>query len=167
MDEVFVEQILKRKITISGVLLRILSIFIVLIGLMSIMWLQMLGFTLTVLLAYGAYMIWVYTSLEYEYSFLNGELTIDKIMGQRKRKSMASYDIKEAEVIAPVMSEQIIRASMNAIVKDFSSGSKNGDVYAMIINNASGKAKVLFEPNEKVLEAMRHVRPAIVIKGES
>lgn len=167
MDEVFVEQILKRRITISGVLLRILSIFIVLIGIMSIMWLQMLGFTLTVLLAYGAYMIWSYTSLEYEYSFLNGELTIDKIMGQRKRKSMASYDIKEAEVIAPVMSEQIIRASMNAVVKDFSSGSRSGDVYAMIINNASGKAKVLFEPNEKVLEAMYHVRPAIVIKGES
>lgn len=164
MDEVFVEQILKRKISISGLLLRVLSIFVVLIGVMSMLFLGMLGFTLTVLLAYAAYMVWSYTSVEYEYSFLNGDLTIDKIMGQRKRKSVADYDIKEAEIIAPVMSEQVVRASMNALLKDYSSGSKNGVVYAMIINNANGKTKVLFEPNEKVIEAMHHVRPNIVSK---
>ena len=164
MDEVFVEQILKRKISISGLLLRVLSIFVVVIGVMSMLFLGMLGFTLTVLLAYAAYMVWSYTSVEYEYSFLNGDLTIDKIMGQRKRKSVADYDIKEAEIIAPVMSEQVVRASMNALLKDYSSGSKNGVVYAMIINNANGKTKVLFEPNEKVIEAMHHVRPNIVSK---
>lgn len=166
MDEVFVEQILKRRVNVSGFLLRILSVFVVLIGFMSILWLGMLGFTLTILLGYAAYLVWSYTSVEYEYSFLNGELSIDKIMGQRKRKSIADYDIKEAEVIAPVMSEQVIRASMNAVLKDYSSGSKNGDVYAMIINNANGKTKVLFEPNEKVIEAMHHMRPNIVSKSE-
>ena len=166
MDEVFVEQILKRRISISGLLLRVLSILIVLLCVLSMMWLGMLGFTLTVLLAYAAYMLWGYTSIEYEYSFLNGELSVDKIMGQRKRKSVAAYDIKEAEIIAPVMSEQIIRASMNAVVKDYSSGSNHGMVYAMIINNANGRTKVLFEPNEKVIEAMYHVRPNIVIKNE-
>ena len=57
MDEVFVEQILKRRISISGLLLRVLSILIVLLGVLSMMWLGMLGFTLTVLLAYAAYML--------------------------------------------------------------------------------------------------------------
>lgn len=166
MDEVFVEQILKRRISISGVLLRFFSIFVVVIGIMSIMWLGILGFTLTVLLAYAAYMVWSYTSIEYEYSFLNGELSVDKIMGQRKRKSVADYDIKEAEVIAPVMSEQIIQASKNAVVKDYSSRNKHGNVYAMIINNANGKTMVLFEPNERVIETMYHVRPGIVKKSE-
>ena len=167
MDEVFVEQILKRRINISGILLRMLSVLIVLIAVLSIMWLQMLGFTLTVLLAYAAYLVWSYTSVEYEYSFLNGELTIDKILGQRKRKSVASYDMKEAEMIAPAMSESIVRVSMNAGVKDYTSGSKNGNIYAMIISNADGKTKVLFEPNEKVIEAMYHVTPTIVKKSET
>lgn len=167
MDEVFVEQIIKRKINISGMLLRLLSIFIVLIGILSIMWLGILGFTITALLMYGAYMIWSYTSIEYEYSFLNGELTIDKIMGQRKRKTLKSYDIKEADVVAPLISDQVVRASENALLKDYSSGAKNGNLYAMIINNAEGKIKVLFEPNEKVLDAMYHVRPNIVVKGKT
>ena len=97
---------------------------------------------------------------------MNGELSVDKIIGQRKRKSIASYDIKEAEIVAPLVSDAVVRASCNAIIKDYSTRINNNDVYAMIINNSNGKFKVVFEPNEKVLEAMYHVRPAIVKKGE-
>ena len=126
----------------------------------------MLGFTIAILLGYATYLVWAYTSVEYEYSFLNGELSVDKIIGQRKRKSIASYDIKEAEIVAPFVSDAVVRASANAIIKDYSTRINNNDVYAMIINNSNGKFKVVFEPNEKVLEAMYHVRPAIVKKGE-
>ena len=166
MDEVFVEQIVKRRISISGILLRMLFIFLTLAGLMSMMILGMLGFTIAILLGYATYLVWAYTSVEYEYSFLNGELSVDKIIGQRKRKSIANYDIKEAEIVAPLVSDAVVRASSNAIIKDYSTRINNNDVYAMIINNSNGKFKVVFEPNEKVLEAMYHVRPAIVKKGE-
>lgn len=166
MDEVFVEQIVKRRISISGILLRMLFIFLTLAGLMSMMILGMLGFTIAILLGYATYLVWAYTSVEYEYSFLNGELSVDKIIGQRKRKSIANYDIKEAEIVAPLLSDAVVRASGNAIIKDYSTRINNNDVYAMIINNSNGKFKVVFEPNEKVLEAMYHVRPAIVKKGE-
>ena len=166
MDEVFVEQIVKRRISISGILLRMLFIFLTLAGLMSMMILGMLGFTIAILLGYATYLVWAYTSVEYEYSFLNGELSVDKIIGQRKRKSIANYDIKEAEIVAPFVSDAVVRASANAIIKDYSTRTNNNDVYAMIINNSNGKFKVVFEPNEKVLEAMYHVRPAIVKKGE-
>ena len=166
MDEVFVEQIVKRRISISGILLRMLFIFLTLAGLMIMMILGMLGFTIAILLGYATYLVWAYTSVEYEYSFLNGELSVDKIIGQRKRKSIASYDIKEAEIVAPLVSDAVVRASCNAIIKDYSTRINNNDVYAMIINNSNGKFKVVFEPNEKVLEAMYHVRPAIVKKGE-
>lgn len=166
MDEVFVEQIVKRRISISGILLRMLFIFLTLAGLMSMMILGMLGFTIAILLGYATYLVWAYTSVEYEYSFLNGEFSVDKIIGQRKRKSIANYDIKEAEIIAPLVSDAVVRASGNAIIKDYSTRTNNNDVYAMIINNSNGKLKVVFEPNEKVLEAMYHVRPAIVKKGE-
>ena len=166
MDEVFVEQIVKRRISISGILLRILLIFLTITGLMSMMILGMLGFTIAILLGYATYLVWAYTSIEYEYSFLNGEFSVDKIIGQRKRKSIASYDIKEAEIVAPLISDAVVRASNNATIKDYSTRTNNNDIYAMIINNANGKLKVLFEPNEKVLEAMYHVRPSIVKKGE-
>jgi hypothetical protein len=162
MDEVFVEQIIKVRTGIKGWIFRVLSVIAVLIGIMSMLILGILGFTITVLLAYGAYMIWSYTSLEYEYSFLNGELSVDKIMGQRKRKHMDSFDIKDAEIVAPAFSEQVVRASHNAVVKDYSSKTGANTVYAMVVNNSNGKYKVVFEPGEKVINAMYHIRANVV-----
>ena len=91
MDEVFVEQIVKKKISISGILMRAIAIIFVLAGIFSMLIIGALGLTITALLIYVTYIIWGYTSVEYEYSFLNGELSIDKIMGQRKRKTIACY----------------------------------------------------------------------------
>ena len=86
MDEIFVERIVKRKVDIKGMLLRVLAVILTVLSLCTILFLGMLGVTLTILFAYLTYLVWAYTSVEYEYSFLNTELTIEKIMGQRKRK---------------------------------------------------------------------------------
>ena len=165
MDEVFVEQIIKRRPSLSIMMLRTVSIVIVPIIFLLLLRYGIFAFTVTALVIYGVYMIWVYTSIEYEYSFLNGELSIDKIMGQRKRKHVADYEMKEAEVVAPLTSDQIVRASTGAMIKDYSSGFKSNRLYAMIVNSADGKVKVVFEPSEKVIDAMYHMRPNIVKKN--
>ena len=95
MDEIFVERIVKRKIDIKGMLLRVLAVVLTVLSLCTILFLGMLGVTLTILFAYLTYLVWAYTSVEYEYSFLNTELTIEKIMGQRKRKHVDEFDIKQ------------------------------------------------------------------------
>ena len=162
MDEVFVEQIIKRRINASSLLLRIVSVLIVLLSLLMIGRLFMLGITISILLIYGTYLIWSYTSVEYEYSFLNGELSIDKILGQRKRKFVKSFEIKNAEVIAPIFSDEIKGRAGNMKTIDLSSGYKSDKVYAMIINDGNRTTQVLLEPDENVLNAMHHVRPNIV-----
>lgn len=164
MDEVFVEQIIKRKTSASGIAIRVICIALVITGFLSMLLLGVLGLTITALLIYGTYLLWGYTSVEYEYSFLNGELSIDKIMGQRKRKTIANFDIKNAEIVAPAMSDEVISRVNNAVTKDYSTGYRGGNIYSMIINDSDGLKQVLFEPNEKVLSAMYHVKPSIVRK---
>ncbi len=161
MEEVFVEQIIKRKTSISTILLRVLSVFVVLLVFLCTLNLLMLGITITILLAYVAYLVWSYTSIEYEYSFLNGELTVDKIMGQRKRKNVDCVDIKKAEVVAPVSSDEVMRQKTVKTI-DYSSGYKTDNLYSIIINNGNGMVNILFEPDETMIEAMHHVRPKIV-----
>ena len=164
MEEVFVEKIIKRKTGIKGSLLRVLSILVVILVFFLTLRLTILGITITILMGYLAYLVWVYTSIEYEYSFLNGELTIDKIMGQRKRKKVDCFDIKKAEIVAPVSSDDIVRR--NDIVKtlDYSSGYKSNKLYSIIINNGAGNVQVIFEPDDRIIEAMYHIRPSIVKK---
>ena len=164
MDEVFVEQIVKKKISISGILMRAIAIIFVLAGIFSMLIIGALGLTITALLIYVTYIIWGYTSVEYEYSFLNGELSIDKIMGQRKRKTIACYDIKNAEIVAPSMSDEVVSKIYNTITKDYSTRCRNANLYSMIVNDSDGRKQVIFEPNEKVLDAMYHVKPSIVKK---
>ena len=67
MDEIFVEQIVKRKTGISVVLMRVFSIIVLIMVflLMIMLNLGILAFTIEILLIYGEYMLWCYTSIEF------------------------------------------------------------------------------------------------------
>ena len=56
---------------------------------------EFMGFVIFGILAgfYGCYIYALYRRIEYEYIFTNGDLDIDKIMGQRKRKRLATIDM--------------------------------------------------------------------------
>ena len=156
MDEIFIERIVKRTVDIKGMLLRVLAVVLTVLSLCTILFLGMLGLTLTILFAYLTYLVWAYTSVEYEYSFLNTELTIEKIMGQRKRKHVDEFDI------APAVSDEIKSRAGNIVTLDYSTGYGSSDLYSMITNTDKGAVQVLFNADEKLIEAMRHMRPSIV-----
>ena len=155
MDEIFIERIVKRKVDIKGMLLRVLAVVLTVLSLCTILFLGMLGLTLTILFAYLTYLVWAY-------SFLNTELTIEKIMGQRKRKHVDEFDIKQAEIIAPAVSDEIKSRAGNIVTLDYSTGYGSSDLYSMITNTDKGAVQVLFNADEKLIEAMRHMRPSIV-----
>lgn len=98
MEETFVEYIVKTKTSLSAIGIRIGCIFncYMLLFTYSNSWI--LGVTLGVLAIYLTYMAFQMTSVEYEYSILNSEISVDKIMGQRKRKKVAEFDMKNAEI---------------------------------------------------------------------
>ncbi len=164
MGDVFVERIVKRKVSPKGLMFRVLAVLLTVISFFSVLFLGMLGITLTILVLYGAYTVWSYTNVEYEYSFVNTELSVDKILGQRKRKHIADIDIKEAEIIAPANSSEITGRANSLNVLDYSTGYESNDLYAMIASTDKGMAKILFNADEKMIDAMRHVRPSIVKK---
>ena len=55
MDEIFIERIVKRKVDIKGMLLRVLAVVLTVLSLCTILFLGMLGLTLTILFAYLTY----------------------------------------------------------------------------------------------------------------
>ena len=165
MADVFVEQIIKKRLSLGGLAIRVGAIFLVLIGIFLIPNLLMLGITITALLVYLAYLAFVYTSAEWEYSFVNGELTIDKILGKRKRKPGETYDIRKASLIAPTHSEEVISKSEYLTKIDYIGISDNEDHYSIIIDDVEGVKGALmitFDPDEKMLDAMYNVRPNII-----
>lgn len=164
MGDIFVERIVKRKVSSKGLMVRALAVLLTVISFFSVLFLGILGITLTILVLYLAYTVWSYTNVEFEYSFVNTELSVDKILGQRKRKHVDDIDIKQAEIIAPANSSEITGRTNEIKVLDYSTGYKSDDLYAMIATTDKGLAKILFNADEKIIDAMRHVRPSIVKK---
>ncbi len=95
-------------------------------------------------------------NIEYEYIITNGEMDIDKIIGKRKRKRMITLDLKSAQDFAPYPPEE--DKSADATVH--ASNGLEQDAYYLLVNHSGyGVVKLIFNPNEKMREAITQELP--------
>lgn len=158
MSETYVECLVKKKKSALMSLLRVvlvaLAVIFVLIG-FAVLPALIIG----ILFGVAAYFISLNSDLEYEYLYLDKEITIDKVMAKTKRKRVAQYEVERMEILAPVKSYHL-DGYKNRTVKtiDYSSGEeKQPDLrYAMYYD---GGIKVILEPNEDMIKAIKNIAP--------
>lgn len=102
-------------------------------------------------------------NVEYEYIFCDGQLDFDKIMGGNKRKTVLRIDFETTEMVGPVDAHQL-KNYEKMKTKDFSSGLHPEKVYAAVTSVKDETVRVLFEPSEKMVEAMWTKSPRKVVK---
>ncbi len=106
-----------------------------------------------ILIIYVAKMLWGLTSIEYEYSIVQGEFTMDAIYGARKRRTVAEFVIREAEKIAPFKND--IPSDVN-IINACISPSHPNSWYALYKDANGDKTALLFTAHNKALELMSY-----------
>lgn len=159
MSETYVECLVKKETSTMAKLVRIVLVMLtVVFGLLMFM-----GFPLAMLVAlvtgFGAYFVYLYSDLEYEYLYLDKELVIDKIMAKSKRKRVATYDVERLEALAPVKSYHLDNyRNRTGKVTDYSIGREEqpDQRYMMYYD---GNKKVMLSPSEELVKAMRNVAP--------
>ncbi|MFR5725058.1 MAG: DUF6106 family protein [Clostridium sp.] len=113
----------------------------------------------------GTYFIFLNLSVEYEYLFAEGGLRIDRILGKARRKKAFDCEKDDVQLIAPVDSYMLKDyAKQGMKVMDCTSGKQGAEVYALMYQKGADTMKVLIEPNEKMLAAMRHTFPRKFVK---
>lgn len=163
MNETYVEWLVKRKTPSYLVFLKIVSIMLaacfILLGLL--LWPALL---IGVLLGLAAYFIYMRSELEYEYLYVDKELTVDKVMAKSKRKRVATYDMNKLEIMAPVKSYHLDNyKNRQDKTVDYSSGmEKQPDPRYVFYYD--GKQKVIFEPNAEMVKAIQTIAPRKVFK---
>ena len=161
MNESCRECLVKKKKTGKDTAIRFLAIFAAV--LCAAVGLLLIPYALIAALALGilAYFVVQNTDLEYEYTLVEKSLDIDKIMAKTRRKRLKSYDLNDADIIAPLSSHRLDYYNSNSNIKtiDFSSGTQEGNVYAIIIKDGNETAKVLIEPDEKMAAMMNRAMP--------
>ena len=167
--DIFNEQLIKRKdrpiekamkiiITVIACLAIVLCFAAAIIGVFGAL------SSVFVLVAFGigaaAYFYLKSLSIEYEYSLTNGELDIDKIMGQSKRKNMYSFILREIEEFGDYSKDKERLQNREFSFRVSPVNLSDGGIYYCVVRDSEhGVGLVLLQPNEKMRESMRAFIP--------
>lgn len=146
----FVEYTLPYKLTAADQVKRFLfAILPMTIGIWSIMLLGILGVVVCGLLCYVAYRLYLSFHFEYEFSLVEDEIRVAKIINLEKRKDLASFNIGKTESYGPI--ENLPQNPGK--LRSFLTNQGEEPEYFWITHAEGGeKICVLFQPSEEVLE---------------
>lgn len=107
----------------------------------------------------GAYFTSLNASVEFEYLYVDKEISVDKILNKTKRKKVEKFETERMEIFAPINSWHLDNMKNRQLkVTDYSSGvaGQPDRRYVMIY---SGDRKIIFEPSEAMVKALQSVAP--------
>ncbi len=161
--DIFLEKIVRRKRTVQdGIFIAgiILSSLLLIMILGSIKILSSLIMIIVVGIGYFAYVFIRGRNIEYEYIVTNGDLDIDMIIAQRKRKRIFTGSCKDFDIVAKMTSGQYDH-NMQNIKKRIQAvtAMDSQDVYFISTVKDGEKVIVFFEPHAKMIESFKKYIP--------
>ena len=158
-NDTFVEELVVRHNTVKNPMLDVL-IIIAAVALAAAVWLFLSPIfpAMLVILVVAAYLGVKFQGVEFEYSFTNGDLDVDKIMAKRKRVRLVEINQKQIQVMAPYTAEyeSVTRDYSVSRVIDVSSSKNAAGRWFMIYEDAEGKYVFLvLQPSKRFREAMQ------------
>lgn len=154
--DVFIEKIVARKKTgqdrlmVAGI---IVAAFVALIVVSSIPIINSLGPVLWIVIGFLAFQFAKSRNIEFEYAVTNGDLDIDKIIAQRKRKRVFSGSAKDFEIVAKVKSDKYTNEYKNIAKKiEAVSSMESPDIYFVVAPYKGERTIVYFEPDKRMLD---------------
>lgn len=156
MSDVYVECLVQAKKSGFKKALQV-----ILLGLTVLFCLGMIIFwplmILAIITGVSAYFVGLFSQVEYEYLYLDKELSVDRILAQSKRKKIATYTVDRMEIFAPVNSWHLDNfKNRNVKIEDYSSGENQEQCYCMYYE---GGLKVILSPSEDMVKALKNVAP--------
>lgn len=162
-DYKIVEQVSRKKKSMSGVLRKVMILFAVIFVIMGITISQ--SFMLAGFLLVALYFVFdIFSQKDYEYTLENDQLSIDVIYGKKYRKTAHVLELKELEVVAPHWHESVAKYKKNGGTEqlkkyDYTSYDDNTPYYTMIIKEDGRKIKLLLDLTEEMLHTIKTQHP--------
>lgn len=160
MSDAYVECLVKAKSTALGKFLRYLLIALtVFFVVLTVLTMNIIILLLAVAAGVGAYFVNMFTDLEYEYLYLDKELTVDKVMAKTKRKRVAVYQLDRVEILAPIKSYHLDNyRNRTAKEKDYSIGYEEQPDLRYVMYYEGGE-KLILSPSPEMIKVMKNVAP--------
>ncbi|GEM_PF-593317 len=127
------------------------------------------GFLVLTAVVCGILFGWRFLRLEYEYTFVTDELTIDRIFSASFRKKAVKIEMSKVEEVRYTSTEKIRQQKQNpkAVIEDFSSGYRDAPSYTITYSDGGKMHYLIFEPDEHLLQVMKRCSPRKVTIQEN
>lgn len=157
--DIFIEKMVTRKKTVLDV---IISAAVVFAGLSVIIFITGISFLipfvplLAFLIGYVGYNVIKSRNIEFEYAMTNGDLDIDKIVAQKKRKRIFSASCKNFNIVARLNSDKYTENVKNIKKKIVAvSSMQSPDVFFTTLHYKGENVVLYFEPDERILNVLK------------
>ena len=169
MDVGCIEIIVSRQpnnlIKAIKIVLIILAVLLILAGCAASILLLILGLAA----AAGAYFVSREEQIDFEYSYVEKELRIAKIMNKERRKEIGRFDLEQMEILAPVNSWKLGDYKNRQIEKDLDYTSKTEEnpqnlYYLYLEGKTRLKLELVGEEAGKLLDVLYFIAPRKVFR---
>lgn len=160
MNESYKELLVKRDKGMKETLIRFVSVLpTVFFGLLTFVTVNMIFFIIVIVLGVLDYFVFQWTDIEYEYLYVDREISIDKILAKTRRKKIATIETDKIEIMAPEKSHQL-DSYRNREVKtaDYSAGKDLPDQKLYVIYS-EGSKKYLLNLTEDFAKTVMNIIP--------
>lgn len=108
MNESYKELLVKKDRGAKETLIRVASVVpTIFLGLFAFLSVNMIFFIIAIAFGVLDYFVFQWTDLEYEYLYLDKEISVDKIMAKTRRKKLTTISVEKIEIMAPEKSHQL------------------------------------------------------------
>jgi len=162
MNDICVEQLIKKKWEPSDtikLILIVLGAFALMTFVAVVLYItaifQNLILFLFVVIGYFACRLVFNLMVEYEYSVVNGEITVDKIIARRSRKRMVTIDAGKIEAFGRYDYKLFENRNFDVQINASECSVPDDAWYAEFHLDGEGNTLLVFSPDEKVLKAIK------------
>ncbi|MCM1309089.1 MAG: DUF6106 family protein [Butyrivibrio sp.] len=167
MLDAIVECLVKRKLTVKAYAARCAIVcadmlaFVAIVAIL-IFFPAFIAFDLVivVLAAVFTYLVFRNTDVEYEYSFFDGELAIDKVMHKMTRKKLRRFNMTKMDCMAPAGSHRLGGGVNDHIKYDYSTQYEDDAHFVAVVHcDDNTVAEIMFTPSEEMLGKIKQAYP--------
>lgn len=164
MSETYIECLVPAK---PSILFRVLKKFcytLMTLAIISIPRTYIIGVVIAFIMGLLAYFVSFYADTEFEYLYVDKELTVDKVLAKSKRKRVGVFPLEKMEIIAPIHSHELDSyRNRNVRVRDFSIGKEEQPDLRYAIYY-EGSQMLILSPSEELIKAMKNNAPRKVFQ---
>ena len=173
MDRALTEQLVKKKTTKKDIFIQCGIVFLAVLALLilCVTGLVFVMLPLAAVLVVAAAILFLRRNVEYEYTLLEHDLTVDCIRNRSDRKLVVWSDVKTFDVFGPASHPMFSEWKKRVqAVHDACAEKDAPDAWFAVFPDQKGGGKnlLIFQPNERMLAALKKQVPrSVVLKEDS